>query len=77
MEKNRELEAIWRIEALRGMLKEVHSMFVMFNGSIRAMLDKESSGALVRSHLYSFVTDYLLGKSWLFLQIEICFSIVF
>lgn len=60
VEKNRELEAIWRIEALRGMLKEVHSMFVMFNGSIRAMLDEESSGALVRSHLYSFVTDYLL-----------------
>ncbi|KNA08317.1 hypothetical protein SOVF_163670 isoform B [Spinacia oleracea] len=59
VEKNRELDGIWRIEALRGMLKEVHSLFVMFNGSIRAMLDKESSGALVRSHLFSFITDYL------------------
>lgn len=59
VEKNRELEAIWRIEALRGILKEVHSLFVMFNGSIRVMLEKESSGALVRSHLFSFVTDYL------------------
>ena len=63
VEKNRELEAIWRIEALRGMLKEVHSLFVMFYGPIRAMLDNESSGALVRSHLYSFIADYLLGKA--------------
>ncbi|XP_021860419.2 vacuolar fusion protein CCZ1 homolog B isoform X1 [Spinacia oleracea] len=61
VEKNRELDGIWRIEALRGMLKEVHSLFVMFNGSIRAMLDKESSGALVRSHLFSFITDYLFA----------------
>ncbi|CAO2814504.1 unnamed protein product [Amaranthus hypochondriacus] len=61
VEKNRELEAIWRIEALRGMLKEVHSLFVMFYGPIRAMLDNESSGALVRSHLYSFIADYLLA----------------
>lgn len=59
VEKNRELEAIWRIEALRGILKEVHSLFVMFNGSIRAMLDKEPGGTIVRSHLYSFITDYL------------------
>ncbi|XP_021722506.1 vacuolar fusion protein CCZ1 homolog B-like isoform X2 [Chenopodium quinoa] len=59
VEKNKELEGIWRIEALRGMLKEVHSLFVMFNGSIRAMLDKESTGALIRSHLFSFITDYL------------------
>ncbi|GAB4828701.1 Vacuolar fusion protein CCZ1 B [Ancistrocladus abbreviatus] len=59
VEKNKELEAIWRIEALRSVLKEIHSLFMMFHGSIRAMLDKELSGELVRSNLYSFITDYL------------------
>ncbi|KAK9689794.1 hypothetical protein RND81_09G081600 [Saponaria officinalis] len=59
VEKNRELEGIWRIDALRSMLKEVHSLFVMFNGSVRGMLDKEPSGALLRPLLYSFITDYL------------------
>lgn len=61
VEKNKELEAIWRIEALRSILKEVHSLFVMFFGSIRTMLDKESSGSRVRSQLYSFITDYLFA----------------
>ncbi|XP_074284867.1 vacuolar fusion protein CCZ1 homolog B-like isoform X2 [Silene latifolia] len=59
VEKNKGLEAIWRIDALRSMLKEVHSLFIMFNGSIRVMLDEESSGALLRPLLYSFITDYL------------------
>ncbi|KAA8532456.1 hypothetical protein F0562_032489 [Nyssa sinensis] len=59
VEKNKELEAIWRIDALRRVLKEVHSLFVMFHGSIRALLDKEPSGGLIRSHLYSFIMDYL------------------
>lgn len=63
VEKNRELEAIWRIEALRSILKEVHSLFIMFFGSIRTMLGKESSGSVVRSHLYSFITDYLFDFS--------------
>ncbi|KAH9616695.1 hypothetical protein KSS87_023823 [Heliosperma pusillum] len=62
VEKNKELEGIWRIDALRSMLKEVHSLFVMFNGSIREMLDKDSSGALLHPLLYSFITDYLYGK---------------
>ncbi|XP_074289993.1 vacuolar fusion protein CCZ1 homolog B-like isoform X2 [Silene latifolia] len=59
VEKNRELEGIWRIDALRSMLKEVHSLFVMFNGSVREMLDKDSSGALLHPLLYSFITDNL------------------
>ncbi|WCJ27424.1 hypothetical protein M5689_009169 [Euphorbia peplus] len=59
VEKSKSLEVIWRIDALRKVLKEVHSLFVMFNGSIRAMLEKEASGGLVRSHLYPFVMDYL------------------
>lgn len=62
VEKNKELEAIWRTEALKGMLKEMHSLFLMFNGTIRVMLDEDSSGALVRSHLFTFFTDYLFGK---------------
>ncbi|XP_017219644.2 vacuolar fusion protein CCZ1 homolog B isoform X1 [Daucus carota subsp. sativus] len=59
VEKSKETDAIWRIDALRGILKEVHSLFMMFHGSIRALLDKEPSGGIVRKHLYSFVMDYL------------------
>ncbi|KAG9141686.1 hypothetical protein Leryth_019295 [Lithospermum erythrorhizon] len=59
VEKNKELEAIWRTESLRAVLKEVHSLFLLFHGSIRALLDKEPSGVVIRSQLFSFVTDYL------------------
>ncbi|XP_076960159.1 vacuolar fusion protein CCZ1 homolog B-like [Bidens hawaiensis] len=57
--KNKETEAIWRVEALRSVLKEIHSLFVMFHGSIRMLLDKEPGGGLIRSHLYTFIMDYL------------------
>ncbi|XP_071735756.1 vacuolar fusion protein CCZ1 homolog B-like [Rutidosis leptorrhynchoides] len=57
--KSKETEAIWRIEALRSVLKEIHTLFVMFHGSIRMLLDKEPGGGLVRSHLYTFIMDYL------------------
>ncbi|XP_059649787.1 vacuolar fusion protein CCZ1 homolog B-like isoform X2 [Cornus florida] len=59
VEKSKDSEAMWRIDALRRVLKEVHSLFVMFHGSMRALLDKEPGGGLVRSHLFSFVMDYL------------------
>ncbi|XP_021911562.1 vacuolar fusion protein CCZ1 homolog A-like isoform X1 [Carica papaya] len=59
VEKSKEVGAIWRIDALRKVLKEVHSLFMMFNGSIRALLEKEPGGGLARSHLYPFVMDYL------------------
>ncbi|KAF5939335.1 hypothetical protein HYC85_023594 [Camellia sinensis] len=59
VEKSKESEAIWRVDALRRVLKEVHSLFVMFHGAIRALLDKEPGGGLIRSHLYSFIMDYL------------------
>ncbi|PIA48283.1 hypothetical protein AQUCO_01400700v1 [Aquilegia coerulea] len=66
IEKNKEAEAIWRIDALKKVLNELHSLFVMFHGSIRAILDKDPGGGLVRIHLYSFIMDYLsdflLGK---------------
>ncbi|XP_009104497.1 vacuolar fusion protein CCZ1 homolog B isoform X1 [Brassica rapa] len=62
VEKNKEIEAIWRVDALQKVLKEVHSLFVMFHGSVRSLLDKEPSGGLIRSHLYPFITDYLNGK---------------
>ncbi|KAH6760164.1 vacuolar fusion CCZ1-like protein [Perilla frutescens var. hirtella] len=52
-------EAIWRVDALRSVLKEVHSLFVMFHGYVRALVDKEPSGGLVRSHLYYFIMDFL------------------
>ncbi|XP_015575029.2 vacuolar fusion protein CCZ1 homolog A isoform X1 [Ricinus communis] len=59
VEKSKGLEVIWRIDALREVLKEVHSLFMMFNGSVRAMLEKDPSGGLTRSHLYPFIMDYL------------------
>ncbi|KAK9935394.1 hypothetical protein M0R45_022497 [Rubus argutus] len=59
VEKSKEYEAMWRTDALRKVLKEVHSLFVMFHGSIRAMLDKDPGGVLARSHLYPFIMDYL------------------
>lgn len=62
MEKSKESDAIWRADALRRVLKEMHSLFVMFHGSMRLLLDKEPSGGIVRSHLYNFVVDYLSGK---------------
>ncbi|CAK9323964.1 unnamed protein product [Citrullus colocynthis] len=59
VEKNKELEAIWRIDALQKLLKEIHSLFLMFHGSIRLLLEKEPTGEVSRSHLYSFIVDYL------------------
>lgn len=59
VEKNKELEAIWRMDALQKLLKEIHSLFLMFHGSIRLLLEKEPTGEASRSHLYSFITDYL------------------
>lgn len=62
VEKN-DSEAIWRVDALQKVLKEIHSLFLMFHGSIRALLEKEPAGRLIRSHLYPFIIDYLRGKS--------------
>ncbi|GLT74002.1 hypothetical protein SLA2020_458240 [Shorea laevis] len=59
VEKNKEAEAIWRIDALKELLKEVHSLFMLFHGSVRGILEKEPSGGLTRSHLYPFIMDYL------------------
>ncbi|KAF8389705.1 hypothetical protein HHK36_024224 [Tetracentron sinense] len=59
VEKNKDAEAIWRIDALQRVLKEVHSLFLMFHGSVRALLEKEPGGGLTRNHLYSFIMDYL------------------
>ncbi|BAT72689.1 Vacuolar fusion protein [Vigna angularis] len=59
VEKSNDSEPIWRDDALRKVLKEIHSLFVMFHGSIREMLEKEPSGGLTRRHLYSFIMDYL------------------
>ncbi|WZZ67374.1 hypothetical protein YC2023_078744 [Brassica napus] len=63
VEKNKEIEAIRRVDALQKVLKEVHYLFVMFHGSVRSLLDKETSGGLIISHLYPFITDYLNGKA--------------
>lgn len=62
MEKSNDSEPIWRDDALRKVLKEIHSLFVMFHGSIRAMLEKEPGGGLIRRHLHSFIMDYLRGE---------------
>ncbi|XP_027917755.1 vacuolar fusion protein CCZ1 homolog B-like [Vigna unguiculata] len=60
VEKSNDSDPIWRDDALRKVLKEIHSLFVMFHGSIREMLEKEPGGGLTRQHLYSFIMDYLM-----------------
>ncbi|XP_054808958.1 vacuolar fusion protein CCZ1 homolog B-like isoform X2 [Prosopis cineraria] len=76
IEKNNDAEPIWRDDALRKVLKEIHSLFVMFHGTVRAMIEKEPSGGLVRRHLYSFVMDYLrdflVGKKLLLPSFHDC-----
>ncbi|CAI0387988.1 unnamed protein product [Linum tenue] len=59
VEKSKESKAACQVDALRKVLKEVHSLFVLFHGTMRSMLEKETSGGLIRSHLYPFITDYL------------------
>lgn len=72
VEKNKESEAVWRSAALQGVLKEVHSLFTMFHGSVRALLEKQPDGGLARSHLYSFIMDYLNGRtSLLLMQVDV------
>ncbi|CAI0432057.1 unnamed protein product [Linum tenue] len=62
VDKSKESKAACQVDALRKVLKEVHSLFVLFHGTMRSMLEKETSGGLIRSHLYPFITDYLSGK---------------
>lgn len=50
------------MDALRRVLKEAHYLFVTFHGSVRALVDKEPTGGLVRTHLYYFVMDFLSGE---------------
>ncbi|CAN1138302.1 Vacuolar fusion protein CCZ1 homolog B [Linum perenne] len=59
VEKSKESKTSWQVDALRKVLKEVHSLFVFFHGKMRSMLERETSGGLIRSHLYPFITDYL------------------
>ncbi|XP_066327074.1 vacuolar fusion protein CCZ1 homolog isoform X2 [Miscanthus floridulus] len=59
VEKNKENELTWRCGALQGILKEAHSLFAMFHGPIRTLLDRQPSAELARGHLRTFLTDYL------------------
>lgn len=59
LDKSKYTESVWRSEALQGVLKEIHSLFVMFLGSVKTLLDKQPSGEFARSHLYYFLTDFL------------------
>uniref|UniRef100_A0A0E0AVI7 CCZ1/INTU/HSP4 first Longin domain-containing protein n=1 Tax=Oryza glumipatula TaxID=40148 RepID=A0A0E0AVI7_9ORYZ len=59
VEKNKDIESTWRCGALQGILKEVHSLFTMFHGPIRTLLDRQPSAELARGHLRTFFTDYL------------------
>ncbi|GFP97216.1 vacuolar fusion protein ccz1 homolog [Phtheirospermum japonicum] len=59
IEKDKDSEAIWRVDALRKVLKEAHSLFVMFHGLVRALVNRETTGGLIRTHLYYFIMDFL------------------
>lgn len=62
MEKTKVNDSTWRFAALQGILKEVHSLFAMFHGPIRTLLDRQPSAELARGHLRTFLTDYLSGE---------------
>lgn len=63
MEKNKDPEAFRRSSALNDFLKELHNLFLMFHGPVRALLDKDPIGVLARNHLYPFIADYLTGTT--------------
>ncbi|KAJ1268489.1 hypothetical protein BS78_07G139600 [Paspalum vaginatum] len=58
VEKTKDDESTWRCGALQGILKEAHSLFAMFHGPIRTLLDRQPSAELARCHLRTFLTDY-------------------
>ncbi|XP_078444574.1 vacuolar fusion protein CCZ1 homolog isoform X2 [Wolffia australiana] len=68
VDKIKDSDHVWRCDGLEAILKEVYSLFVMFYGPLRSLLDEQPTGDLARSHLHSFVTDYLsdfhLGKKF-------------
>ncbi|CAM0911573.1 unnamed protein product [Alopecurus aequalis] len=59
VEKTKDSESTLRFGALQGILKESHSLFTLFHGPIRTLLDRQPSPELARGHLHTFVTDYL------------------
>ncbi|XP_010235140.1 vacuolar fusion protein CCZ1 homolog isoform X1 [Brachypodium distachyon] len=59
VEKTKDSESTLRCAALQGILKESHSLFTMFHGPIRSLLDRKPSAELARGHLHTFITDYL------------------
>ncbi|KAK3121746.1 hypothetical protein QOZ80_8BG0660250 [Eleusine coracana subsp. coracana] len=59
VEKTKDNEPTWRCGALQGILKEAHSLFTMFHGPIRALLDRQPGAELARGNLRTFLTDYL------------------
>jgi hypothetical protein len=63
VEKTKDNEPTWRCGALQGILKEAHSIFAMFHGPIRTLLDRQPSAELARGHICTFLTDYLSGES--------------
>jgi hypothetical protein len=62
VEKAKEVEEEVRAAALEAVLKEAHELFVMFYGSIRALLQKHPAGDVARSCLHAFMPDYFAGK---------------
>ncbi|KAF3781470.1 Vacuolar fusion CCZ1-like protein [Nymphaea thermarum] len=59
LEKSNDLDPVRRTGSLQQLLMEVHSLFVMFFGTLRSLLEKHPDGAVARSYLYFFIMDYL------------------
>ncbi|VAI12863.1 unnamed protein product [Triticum turgidum subsp. durum] len=59
VQKIKDNESTLRFSALQGILKESHSLFAMFHGPIRTLLDRQPSAEFARGHLHTFITDYL------------------
>ncbi|BBN14588.1 hypothetical protein MPTK1_6g12850 [Marchantia polymorpha subsp. ruderalis] len=59
VEKSKETEEALREGALRAVLKDAHNLFVLFYGSLRALLQSHPRGDVARSCLHAFFPDYL------------------
>ncbi|KAJ7561040.1 hypothetical protein O6H91_03G011400 [Diphasiastrum complanatum] len=62
VEKSKEAESSIRPRALQMVLKEVHGLFTMFYGSVRALLQNYPSEDVARSCLYAFFPDYISSE---------------
>ncbi|KAE8768213.1 vacuolar fusion protein CCZ1 [Hordeum vulgare] len=53
LQRHTQFKILVRLWALQGILKESHSLFAMFHGPIRTLLDRQPSAEFARGHLHT------------------------